>query len=72
MSERATHLSVESDEREDTGRQYPLSPANQRPAEYRPRERKCLSCKTMFNSEWSGERICKKCKGSHTWRSGLP
>jgi DnaJ-class molecular chaperone len=34
-----------------------------------PRERACLRCKTMFSSEGFGERICKRCKGSSTWRN---
>ena len=51
-------------------RARPLSPANERPVEYRTGTRKCLNCSSMFESEWSGERICKKCKGSSTWRSG--
>ena len=31
--------------------------------------RKCLMCATEFSSEWSGERICRKCKSSNAWRS---
>jgi hypothetical protein len=34
------------------------------------RLRNCLSCKTDFESEWAGERICRRCKGSSTWRNG--
>lgn len=37
-----------------------------------PKTRKCLRCKTEFQSQWSGERICKHCKTSSTWKSGLP
>ena len=30
--------------------------------EYKAKERKCLSCQAMFDSEWSGNRICHSCK----------
>jgi hypothetical protein len=36
-----------------------------------PRKRKCLMCKEDFQSEWSGERICQKCKKTAAWRSGV-
>jgi len=39
------------------------------PAEDAPRTRRCLKCKTSFHSEWSGERICSRCKGSSAWRN---
>ena len=32
--------------------------------------RDCLLCNMPFDSAWSGERICKRCKGSTVWRSG--
>ena len=35
------------------------------------RDRKCLKCRQMFRSEWSGERVCKPCKSSSQWRIGL-
>lgn len=35
-----------------------------------PRVRKCLKCGEPFNSEWSGERVCKRCKSTGSWRSG--
>ena len=34
--------------------------------------RLCLRCQTAFHSEWAGERVCLRCKGSSTWRSGIP
>ena len=34
--------------------------------------RRCLRCKTPFQSKWSGERICGRCKGSAAWRNGVP
>ena len=32
--------------------------------------RKCLVCEEDFESQWAGERICRKCKSSAAWRSG--
>lgn len=37
-----------------------------------PQVRRCLRCRTAFHSEWSGERICARCKGTTAWRRGLP
>jgi hypothetical protein len=37
-----------------------------------PKTRRCLRCNTTFRSQWSGERICARCKSSHAWRSGTP
>ena len=39
--------------------------------EEKAKQRQCLICSELFLSEWSGERICKRCKSSSTWRSGL-
>ncbi|MDF2235309.1 hypothetical protein P2H44_22350 [Albimonas sp. CAU 1670] len=36
------------------------------------RTRDCLRCRTPFESEWSGERICRTCKSKQAWRSGSP
>lgn len=33
--------------------------------------RNCLRCRKSFDSQWSGERICKKCKSTRSWRDGL-
>ena len=71
MNHRAQRVPVDPDDGERMDRQHPLSPANERPVEYHASERKCLKCNTSFHSEWSGERICKKCKGTFNWRSGL-
>ena len=41
----------------------------------RKKVRACLKCRGPFESEWSGERVCKKCKTRISWRmdvSGLP
>jgi hypothetical protein len=35
-----------------------------------PKMRPCLKCRTPFLSEWSGERICRKCKSTIAWRQG--
>lgn len=37
-----------------------------------PKLRQCLRCRSTFESAWSGERICSRCKGSHAWRQGTP
>ena len=37
-----------------------------------PRVRACLRCRGEFESQWFGERICRNCKNSAAWRSGLP
>jgi hypothetical protein len=37
-----------------------------------PRARRCLRCGSSFESEWSGERICRRCKSTTSWRNGLP
>jgi len=37
-----------------------------------PRSRQCLRCQTAFPSQWAGERICGRCKGTTAWRSGTP
>lgn len=39
-------------------------------AEHRRKDRMCLSCCIMFDSAWSGERVCPRCKGTSAWRSG--
>ena len=37
---------------------------------YKARERKCLMCTKHFRSEWSGNRVCKKCRTSSAWKEG--
>ena len=32
--------------------------------------RRCLSCGNPFESEWVGNRVCKKCKDTTAWKSG--
>ncbi len=36
------------------------------------KERKCLRCREPFQSHWSGERVCTRCKGTTAWKSGEP
>ncbi len=44
----------------------------EQPRDDGPKLRQCLRCEDEFESEWSGERICRRCKTSATWRGGLP
>ncbi len=32
--------------------------------------RRCLLCGEDFPSTWAGERICRRCRSSNTWRQG--
>jgi hypothetical protein len=32
--------------------------------------RRCLMCRNAFDSEWVGERICRRCKDTSAWREG--
>lgn len=34
------------------------------------KHRTCLMCGDGFDSEWSGERVCKRCKSNDSWRNG--
>jgi hypothetical protein len=36
-----------------------------------PKTKPCLICKSPFLSEWAGERICRRCKSTTAWRSGV-
>jgi len=40
------------------------------PGAFKRLERSCLSCHSMFDSAWAGERICQRCKGTTVWRNG--
>jgi hypothetical protein len=48
---------------------YHIKPESDRPDETKIRQ--CLTCKTAFESRWSGERICRRCKSGKIWRSGV-
>ena len=37
-----------------------------------PAERPCIRCGTKFWSEGFGERICRRCKSSASWKSAVP
>ncbi len=37
---------------------------------YEEKTRECLMCGDPFESSWTGERVCKRCKSSGRWRSG--
>jgi hypothetical protein len=45
------------------------------PSDYSPSDlpkiRQCLRCEAAFPSEWSGERICARCKRSAAWCTGV-
>jgi hypothetical protein len=32
--------------------------------------RRCLMCGQNFESDWAGERICRKCKSTEAYRRG--
>lgn len=32
--------------------------------------RRCLACSKRFLSQWIGERVCKRCKGTEVYRAG--
>ncbi len=38
---------------------------------HRKKVRTCLNCREPFDSEWSGERVCKTCKTRIAWREGV-
>jgi hypothetical protein len=35
-----------------------------------PKSRCCLKCQATFHSEWSGARLCPRCKSKSGWRHG--
>lgn len=45
---------------------------NGNPANGTTKHRPCLRCNEMFVSEWSGVRICRRCKGKAAWRNSEP
>jgi len=47
------------------------APSDRPPWDF-PKVRQCLRCQATFHSEWSGERICSRCKSSNAWRNGVP
>jgi hypothetical protein len=49
-----------------------VKPESERRTSDVPRTRVCLRCRKTFESEWSGERICRSCKSTTNWKNGLP
>ncbi len=50
---------------------YRMSAYNKKPRMRRmgvAKTRLCLKCREPFESEWSGERVCKHCKSLNSWR----
>ena len=41
----------------------------QRDSQAQAKTRKCLMCQSPFASSWAGERVCRKCESSNTWRT---
>ncbi len=37
---------------------------------YQAKLRSCLMCEDDFESAWSGERVCKRCKSQAQWQTG--
>ncbi len=37
---------------------------------YIAKTRRCLKCRELFESNWAGERICRRYKGRNSWREG--
>lgn len=42
----------------------------ERDVQYESKARRCLMCNSRFESEWPGERVCKRCKSTAAWRQG--
>ncbi len=49
-------------------RAYLRKPENEPPQQITLRH--CLKCQAPFESAWSGQRVCPKCKTKHFWREG--
>jgi len=51
---------------------YIRAPGDDPRPQHEVKTRKCLKCRDLFESRWSGERVCKRCKGSTAYTdSGL-
>ena len=46
-------------------------PDTDTPAAETVKTRRCLKCRTEFDSVWKGHRICNRCKGTSAWREGM-
>lgn len=49
-----------------SGGDAPASPSE----DAKHKTRLCLSCRSPFESTWSGERVCRRCKATSNWRGG--
>ncbi len=49
----------------------PDMPEPSRASSDTPKQRACLRCKATFPSDGFGERICRRCKGSSSWRNSV-
>jgi len=38
--------------------------------QHEAKTRKCLICKSEFQSEWAGNRVCTRCQSTAAWRQG--
>jgi hypothetical protein len=45
-------------------------PAAETPLAGGRKPRRCLMCHNPFDSEWVGERVCRRCKDTSAWREG--
>jgi len=39
-------------------------------AQYERKLRRCMMCGENFESDWAGERICRRCKSTEAYRRG--
>ena len=54
----------------DDAAEIPATAAEDRP-DHLAKKRACLRCRTPFDSQWAGERICKRCKTHARWSAGV-
>lgn len=38
--------------------------------QYERKNRRCMMCGEDFESDWAGERICRRCKSTEAYRRG--
>jgi hypothetical protein len=39
-------------------------------SQYERKLRRCMMCGENFESDWAGERICRRCKSTEAYRRG--
>jgi uncharacterized paraquat-inducible protein A len=54
----------------DDAAETPATAAEDR-SDHQAKKRLCLRCQTPFDSQWAGERICKRCKSHARWNAGV-